>query len=192
LDKLVKIAHLLSLMMPPFGDYDQAGLLATSGFVGADHFNVLLIQNDMSGVPLAGQKSSSWSWARHERRPEAAVFAAPSAVIMAGSAVHPPPTQQDYECGVEILVGASRVVVIDIFFFFAAAVAFVFFLVCLLSKEDIGKQPITEIDFSVTFFISISTSSKVSLPTFSTACLVGSSQKNSLLFPDRRAICHLE
>jgi hypothetical protein len=51
-DKLVKIAHLLSLMVPPFRDDDQAGLLATSDFVGADLFNVLLIQNDMSGVPL--------------------------------------------------------------------------------------------------------------------------------------------
>jgi hypothetical protein len=49
LDKLVKIAHLLSLMVPPFRDDDQAGLLATSDFVGADLFNVLLIQNDMSG-----------------------------------------------------------------------------------------------------------------------------------------------
>jgi hypothetical protein len=39
------------------------------------------------------------------------------------------------------------------------------------------------IDWAVTFFISISTSSNWSVPTFLIACLVGSSRKNSPAFP---------
>src|SRR2546427_12101295 len=46
---------------------------------------------------------SSWSWARHGRDPEAAAFAAPTAV-MAGSAAYPLPEPRRYECDCEILI----------------------------------------------------------------------------------------
>src|ERR1700737_338885 len=58
-------------------------------------------------VPSVGRICSSWSWARHGTAPEAAAFAAPTAV-MADSAAYPLPEQQRYECDCEILVGASR------------------------------------------------------------------------------------
>lgn len=41
-------------------------------------------------APSVGQKCSSWSWAHHGRDPEAAAFAAPTAV-MAGSVAYPLP-----------------------------------------------------------------------------------------------------
>ena len=56
-----------------FMDDRSADLFADFGLAGADQFD-FLDKTRCNRVPSAGQRRSSWSWARRGRDPEAAAF----------------------------------------------------------------------------------------------------------------------